>query len=138
MRQLIGFAVGLVGIWAIWSCLTDAFAVANAMGPGSSREDIVLGQDFALRTVAGMASFVGGVSALLVRDVRAWLTTLSAFVFVSGVFSLVANRGNVSEWRNTAILLVITTGLSLCLILAQNQREETARRAAESTPPPLA
>lgn len=121
VRQLIGFVLGGFGVWLMWQAgMGMQEYVQNANGAKSIQEALLVPK-YALRVLASLAAFVGGLAALTEKMGGAWLAGISSFIFGMTIFGLLARREDIYIWRSEAIILVILTGLFLALVVTRNQ-----------------
>ncbi|MGH1420288.1 MAG: hypothetical protein ACRBEQ_00595 [Hyphomonas sp.] len=121
IRQLIGFVLGGFGVWLMWQAgMGMQEYIQNANGAKSIQEALLVPK-YALRVLASLAAFVGGLAALTEKMGGAWLAGISSFIFGMTIFGLIANRADVAAWRSEATILVILTGLFLALVVTRNQ-----------------
>lgn len=120
-RQLIGFILGGFGVWLMWQAgMGMQEYIQNSNGAKSIQEALLVPK-YALRVLASLAAFVGGLAALTELAGGAWLAGISSFIFGLTIFGLLANRSDIAEWRSEAIILVVLTGLFLALVVTRNQ-----------------
>ena len=131
-RQVCGFALGLVGVWLMWHTGMGVAEYLRHADGAASWQEALLEPKYSLRVLTALAAFVGGLSALVEKNGGHWLAGLSSFIFGILTFGLIANRADVSEWRNEAIILVMITGLFLTLVVAR--KESPSEDKVEDTP----
>ncbi len=118
-RQMIGFILGGFGVWLMWQAGVGMQEyIANADGAKSFQEALLVPK-YALRVLASLAAFVGGLAALTEKTGGAWLAGISSFIFGMTVFGLIAQRDQLAEWRSEAVILIILTGLFLALVVSR-------------------
>lgn len=120
-RQLIGFILGGFGVWLMWQAGMGMQEYVNNSDGAKSIQEALLVPKYALRILASLAAFVGGLAALTELAGGAWLAGISSFIFGLTIFGLLANRSDIAEWRSEAIILVVLTGLFLALVVTRNQ-----------------
>jgi hypothetical protein len=129
-RQMIGFLLGGFGVWLMWQAGVGMQTyIAEANGPKSFQEALLVPK-YALRVLASLAAFVGGLAALTERTGGAWLAGISSFIFGMTVFGLIAQREHLHAWRSEAIILIVLTGLFLALVVSRKS-ENAADEALE-------
>lgn len=130
-RQFIGFVLGGFGVWLMWQAGVGMQEyIANADGAKSIQEALLVPQ-YALRVLAALAAFVGGLAALTEMKGGSWLAGISAFIFGMTVFGMIARRDDLVAWRQEAIILVILTGLFLTLTVARSKEVEQEAQERE-------
>lgn len=128
-RQMIGFILGGFGVWLMWQAGVGMQTyIANADGAKSLQEALLVPK-YALRVLASLAAFVGGLAALTEKTGGAWLAGISSFIFGMTVFGLIAQREHLAEWRSEAVILIILTGLFLALVVSR--KSEADAKAGE-------
>jgi hypothetical protein len=123
-RQMIGFILGGFGVWLMWQAGVGMQTfIANADGAKSIQEALLVPR-YALRVLASLAAFVGGLAALTEKTGGAWLAGISSFIFGMTVFGLIAQREHLAAWRSEAVILIILTGLFLALVASRKTDHE--------------
>ncbi len=134
LRQACGFVLGMVGVWLMWQTGLGIAAYLSAADGAKSLTDVLFEPKYALRSLTAMAAFVGGLSALVEKNGGHWLAGISSFIFGILTFGLIANRADVSEWRNEAVILVIITGLFLTLVVSRKGGRDKEEAEKADTP----
>ncbi len=131
-RQMIGFILGGFGVWLMWQAGVGMQQfIAEADGAKSIQEALLVPK-YALRVLAALAAFVGGLAALTERGGGAWLAGISSFIFGLTVFGLIAQRDHLAAWRSEAVILIVLTGLFLALVVSRSKPIDTAQTDSES------
>ena len=125
IRQLIGFVLGGFGVWLMWQAGVGMQAYIDSADGAKSFQEALLEPRYALRVIAALAGFVGGLSALTERAGGAWLAGISSFIFGLTVFGMIAQRHALAEWRSEAIILIVLTGLFLALVVAKSESDQS-------------
>jgi hypothetical protein len=133
LRQLCGFILGGVGTWLMWQAGTGLAQYVNASHGSVSFSQALFEPATALRILTAMAAFIGGLAALVEVKGGAWLAGISSFIFGILTFAMIANRADVSLWRDEAIFLIILTGLFLTLVVSRREEGETNAYEFEET-----
>ncbi|MEM6534986.1 MAG: hypothetical protein AAF613_05025 [Pseudomonadota bacterium] len=128
-----GFCLGMVGTVLTWQ---SGIAVAHffANDGAAHLSALLFDPNYALRTIAAMSAFVGGLAALTERRGGSWLAGLSSFLFLVQTMALMAGKGSIHTWQTEATTLTILTALFLTMTVAQGSRA----RAKDDDLPPLA
>lgn len=125
IRQVIGFVLGGFGVWLMWQAGMGMQLYIESADGAKSLQEAILEPRYALRVIASLAAFVGGLSALTERAGGAWLAGISSFIFGLTVFGMIAQRNSMAEWRSEAVILIILTGLFLALVVAKSEAAAT-------------
>ncbi|MEZ5997164.1 MAG: hypothetical protein R3B98_00525 [Hyphomonas sp.] len=134
VRQLLGFALGGFGVWMMWHAGAGMEQYIVAADGVKSVHDALFEPKYALRLLAALAAFVGGLAALTEENGGSWLTGLSSFIFGLSVFGLIASRDIVADWASEAISLSVLTGLFLAVVVARGRASEAALQARKHSP----
>jgi hypothetical protein len=108
----------------MWQAGTGMAQYIEASNGMVSWQDALFEPATALRMLTALGAFVGGLAALVEKQGGAWLAGLSSFILGILTFAMIANRADVSLWRDEAIFLIILTGLFLTLVVSQRQEPE--------------
>ncbi len=120
IREFIGFLLGGFGVWMMWHAGAGMQQYIAAADGVKSIEQALLEPTYALRVLAALAAFTGGLAALTETRGGRWLTGLSSFLFGLSVFGLIAERDLVVGWPREAIALSILTALFLALVVSRS------------------
>ncbi len=133
LRQMCGFLLGGVGTWLMWQAGTGLAQYVSASQGAVSLTQALFQPEYALRILTAMAAFIGGLAALVEMKGGAWLAGISSFIFGILTFALIANRADVSLWKDEAVYLVILTGLFLTLVVSRRGEQEQDTEESEET-----
>ncbi|MEZ5946369.1 MAG: hypothetical protein R3C13_04225 [Hyphomonas sp.] len=132
LRQFLGFVLGGFGVWMMWHAGVGMEQYIVSADGVKSVHDALFEPKYALRLLAALAAFVGGLAALTEKNGGSWLTGLSAFIFGLSVFGLIASRSIVADWASEAISLSVLTGLFLAVVVARGRTAATTAKSAPS------
>jgi hypothetical protein len=121
IRQVVGFILGGFGVWMMWQAGVGMQQYIETADGAKSIQEALLVPKYALRVLAALSAFIGGLAALTEKAGGAWLAGISSFIFGMTVFGLIAQRDQIASWRAEAVLLVILTGLFLALVVSRKQ-----------------
>lgn len=131
LRQGLGFILGLVGVWLMWTYgVGMATYISHADGVKSFHQ-LLFDPDYALRLLMALAAFVGGLAALVEKQGGSRLTGVSAFIFGMLTFGMIGNQEAIAPWRTEAVFLICLTGLFLALVVATNAAQLNRGGATE-------
>ena len=133
LRQLCGFILGGVGTWLMWQAGTGLSQYISASNGTVSLSQALFEPEHAMRILTAMAAFIGGLAALVEVRGGAWLAGISSFIFGILTFAMIANRADVSLWRDEAVYLIILTGLFLTLVVSRRGEPEMEAEEFEET-----
>lgn len=130
-RQFIGFVLGGFGVWLMFQAGHGMQLYIEQSNGAKSFQEALLVPQYALRILASLAAFVGGLAALTELAGGAWLAGVSSFIFGMTVFGMIARRDELFVWRQEAIILVVLTGLFLALTVSRTRPDDDIEDTVE-------
>ncbi len=119
--RLIGFGLGLLSAAVTWQFGVIVYRFFTGGGVDYALT-LLFDPDYSLRTLAFLAAFTAGLSALTEVKGGSWLAGLSMSLLFVQAMAMLGGRGAIDLWLADAVILASFT----CLFLAM-----TAARGAE-------